>query len=139
VWRLTNKFLEDEVFDVKFKIPVGGADEVLIVLSNMSWTEFLSNVADVIGIAPKKVSIAYCFSTDTCSTSFMHLSKATQLLELFQRANNVLNTSRSKKVKDFSVEIKNLDDSKTMKNLKAKLLKKTKGKVSQLTTDHNVS
>lgn len=64
MWRLTNKFLEDEVFDVKFKIPVGGADEVLIVLSNMSWTEFLSNVADVIGIAPKKVSIAYCFSTD---------------------------------------------------------------------------
>jgi len=64
LWKFDLPWLSENVQDVKFLVPVGGADEVATVASDITWTEFLNSLANVMGVAPKNVSVAYCFSTD---------------------------------------------------------------------------
>lgn len=91
-------------------MPFDGANETLKVPSNISWAEFVSKLADIMSVAPKNISVAYRFSTDTRSSPFKHLSKPIHLIELMQAAAEAqmkLAKSRSQKV--FLVELKCLD------------------------------
>ncbi|KAG6848686.1 hypothetical protein H0H93_014862 [Arthromyces matolae] len=102
---------EEEIFSVEFSVPYNGANETLEVQSDISWTEFISHLADIMSRSPKNVSVAYRFSTDTRTSPFKHLNKAMHLMELMCRAREAkekLEKSRSQK--PFIVELKSLDN-----------------------------
>ncbi|KAG5650059.1 hypothetical protein H0H81_000933 [Sphagnurus paluster] len=119
----------EKPFPITFSVPFKGATESLKIMSNISWAEFVGNLADTMCIPPKQVSVAYRFSTDPRSAAFKHLSKPIHLIELVEAvvsAEEQLTNSKSKKV--FSVELKSLEDGSVGKGKasKAKPVKKAK-------------
>lgn len=70
---LLMQLLADTGFNLKFAVPFEGADEMITVRSGISWTKFMSQLVDIMGVTPKHVCVAYCFSTDPQSTWFGHL------------------------------------------------------------------
>ena len=65
---LLMQLLADTGFNLKFAVPFEGADEMITVRSGISWTKFTSKLADIMGVAPKHVCVAYHFSIDPRST-----------------------------------------------------------------------
>ncbi|KAF8797338.1 hypothetical protein BYT27DRAFT_7238900 [Phlegmacium glaucopus] len=105
-------------FKLNFAIPLNGADEIVSLLSNISWKDFRSQLADTLGIAPKSVAVAYRFSTSPTSARYVHLKSTEHLTELFQTAKKTLKTSRSQK--PFYVTIKDLRDEPGKKGKQSK-------------------
>lgn len=75
--------------------------------SNLKYPELVSMLADTMSIDPKKVRVAYRFSTQVRSDPFSHLSNAVHLMELVRAACTTIATTRSKK--EFFVELKDLE------------------------------
>jgi len=99
----------DCAFQLTFSVPFDGANETLTVPSNISWTKFISKLADIMSLSPKNVRVAYRFSTDPRTSPFSHLSKSIHLVELAHAAKQAEKVTRSKK--PFVVELKDLDAS----------------------------
>ncbi|KAF8808430.1 hypothetical protein BYT27DRAFT_7255545 [Phlegmacium glaucopus] len=118
-------------FKVNFAIPLKGADEVVSLLSDISWKDFHIWLADTLGIAPKSVAMAYQFSAGPSSAHYLHLKSAEHLAELFCMAKTTLKTICSNK--PFFVEIKNLEEGQDKKG--KQLAKGYKNKKAQNDTD----
>jgi hypothetical protein len=126
-------------FKLSFAVPVEGADEMIVLLSNISWVNFRAQLADTLGIAPKAVHIAYRFSTDARNARYIHLKTEENLKELFHTEKKTLIATRSKKA--FAVEIKDLDDQggKPTKSTKSAKPSKKKKVRNLFVLQHNYS
>lgn len=110
-------------FKLDFSVPVNGADEVVSLVSSISWSEFCGELADALGIAPKAVYVAYHFSTDARTAHYLHLKNSETLTELFWKVKKTIKSTRSKK--PFFIEIKDLREDQEKK---PKTSKSSKGK-----------
>ncbi|TFY73318.1 hypothetical protein EWM64_g10694 [Hericium alpestre] len=125
-------------FKVKFSVPFNGATESISISSKTSWTSFVTKLANLMSVSPKHVSVAYRFSVDARSSPFSHLSKASHLRELFNKAPRAARSSRSKK--EFFVELKDLSQpgGKSSGGKDKKVVKKAKRRKAVSDSDSGV-
>ena len=84
--------------------------------SEMSWIEFRSKLADILLLAPSSVKVAYRFSVQPRTSQHMHLRNADDLTGLFEKAHATLaKLEKSKSLKEFYIELKDLDASGVVK------------------------
>ena len=102
--------------DVPFQVPFEGAVSTEIFSSRTSFIEFHSTLADLLSLTPSAVKVAYCFSIQPCSTQYAHLHNEDDLASLFQKAHTTqAKLVKSKSMKDFFVELKDLEPSVNVK------------------------
>ncbi|KAL0567023.1 hypothetical protein V5O48_014969 [Marasmius crinis-equi] len=77
---------EPEPFNVNFVVPYDGASEKLVVLSDISWKDFLNEVSNIMEIPSKKVSVAYRLNTTARSEPFSHLKSDKHLQQCMEQA-----------------------------------------------------
>ncbi|KAJ7082165.1 hypothetical protein C8R43DRAFT_1142841 [Mycena crocata] len=93
-------------FDLKFSVPVDGANMTFTIRSTSPYPDLLSLLADTMSLPPKDVRVGYRYSLQARGEPFNHLRNADQLADLVSGAIVVQKTSKSKK--DFFIEIKDL-------------------------------
>lgn len=99
----------DESFELVFSVPVDGANEKLVVQSDIKWKDLLTELADKMSAAPKNVKVSYRFSTDPRNAPFNHLMSQLHLMELVESAKETLEARQtSKSMKKFVVELKDM-------------------------------
>lgn len=93
-----------------FSVPVDDANEEFRLTTPILWADFEYAVANTLGIAPRQVRVAYCFSTTLQSDrSFNHVRNEAQLRELIKDAEvaqKACAKSRVKTKKKFVVVLK---------------------------------
>ncbi|KAJ7288914.1 hypothetical protein C8J57DRAFT_1643222 [Mycena rebaudengoi] len=79
----------------------------MTVYSDIPYSDLVAKLADIMSLPPKKVHVAYRFSTQPRSAVFSHLSSRIHLMELVSIARRTVKTTKSQK--EFIVELKDLD------------------------------
>ncbi|KAG6874659.1 hypothetical protein C0992_007076 [Termitomyces sp. T32_za158] len=133
--------VEGDTFTIEFSVPYHGANETLIVESDISWAEFISNLANIMSVSPRNVSVAYRFTTDTRTSPFKHLNKNIHLIELIRQARVAkAKLGKSRSQKEFVVELKCLDNGlgNSMKSVSEGKLKKPKKKKVKKESDSEI-
>lgn len=97
------------IVDIEFSVPVGGGYSDRITLpAYISWTDFRYRIAEKMGIAASKLSIAYRFTSTPVKQSSSILSEEAHFRHLVESATASLRaaqTSKSQKAKQFHVII----------------------------------
>lgn len=115
-----------DVVDVKVLVPVdsGGVNDALIVPSNISYKEFVNQVANLLEVAPKNVCIAYHFSTQPVQDkTFERIKGGLQFLQIMKAAKRdieALVNSKAAKKKEFSIQLKDINAVAAGKKTKVK-------------------
>ena len=112
----------DAIFEIPIAIPYDGAmDTVIIIKSDITWTDLQFHLADPMVKPATKLNLGYKFSTDPCNMAPNQLANSVHLLELIEGAKNGLEAAAwakmklkgtVKKLKLFKVEITDLDAGK---------------------------
>lgn len=124
-WLRTHRCADS--FELEFLIPIDGATDSCTLASDITWSEFTSQVSDEIGVRRKDLKLAYKFSTDTQRALPRLLKTAAHLEALFGGAKMemaALEKSNSKTKKPFKVILVDRDAGKKGGNTKAKGSKK---------------
>ena len=106
------------VVEIKYLIPLNGSNinDSLLLSSDKTFKDFKSAVADILGIPPKEVQVAYKFNTQPKADGYTLIKDAVQYLELIQSVRDEIagfDKKKSKsKPKEFIVLLKNVNEGK---------------------------